>query len=76
MQEKHRKVIGIVGGSHRDGNTECLVDEVLAGAQEGGAEIKKCILNKLHINLSGMWREVRYDHALLATAHKVGREVV
>jgi multimeric flavodoxin WrbA len=50
MQENQRKVIGIVGSPRRDGNTECLVDEVLNGAQKEGAQIKKVILNELHIN--------------------------
>ena len=32
------KVLGILGGANRDGNTAKLVDEVLAGAREAGHE--------------------------------------
>jgi multimeric flavodoxin WrbA len=42
-------VLGIVGSPRRGGNTEILVDEVLAGAEEGGAFIEKIILNDLKI---------------------------
>ncbi len=41
--------LGIVGSPRRGGNTEILVDEVLAGAQEAGALAEKFILNELEI---------------------------
>lgn len=44
------KVVGIVGSPRRGGNTEVLVDEVLAGAQEAGAVTEKVILNELDIS--------------------------
>ena len=44
------KILGIVGSPRIGGNTETLVDEVLAGAKEAGASIEKVILNKLKIN--------------------------
>jgi len=43
------RVLGIVGSPRRGGNTEILVDEVLAGAKEAGAETHKIILNDLTI---------------------------
>jgi len=43
------RVLGIVGSPRRGGNTELLVDEVLAGATEAGAETHKIILNDLKI---------------------------
>ncbi|NHJ87964.1 MAG: flavodoxin family protein [Asgard group archaeon] len=43
-------VLGIVGSPRKNGNTELLVDEVLAGAKEAGAETKKIILNDLKIS--------------------------
>jgi multimeric flavodoxin WrbA len=42
-------VLGIVGSPRRDGNTEILVDEVLAGAAEAGAQTEKVVLSKLDI---------------------------
>ncbi|MFX1338095.1 MAG: flavodoxin family protein [Promethearchaeota archaeon] len=42
-------VLGIVGSPRRGGNTEILVDEVLAGAEEAGASIEKIILNEMNI---------------------------
>jgi len=44
------KIVGIVGSPRRNGNTEIMVDEVLAGAKEAGAEIDKIILNELNIS--------------------------
>ncbi|MHA1245401.1 MAG: flavodoxin family protein [Candidatus Heimdallarchaeota archaeon] len=44
------KVLGIIGSPRRNGNTELMVDEVLAGAKEAGAEIDKVILNELNIS--------------------------
>ncbi len=34
-------VLGVVGSPRRGGNTEILVDEVLAGAREAGAVTEK-----------------------------------
>jgi multimeric flavodoxin WrbA len=45
-----RRALGIVGSPRRGGNTEVLVDEVLAGAQEAGASIDKVILSELRIS--------------------------
>ena len=42
-------VLGIVGSPRRNGNTETLVDEVLAGASDTGAETKKFVLNEMDI---------------------------
>jgi NAD(P)H-dependent FMN reductase len=44
------RILGIVGSPRRGGNTEILVDEILAGAEETGALSEKVILNKLTIN--------------------------
>ena len=46
----HTQALGIVGSPRRGGNTEILVDEVLAGAEEAGALITKAILNELDIS--------------------------
>ncbi|GAG71271.1 unnamed protein product [marine sediment metagenome] len=43
------QVLGIVGSPRLGGNTDSLVDEVLAGAEEAGASTEKVILNKLNI---------------------------
>jgi multimeric flavodoxin WrbA len=43
------RVLGIVGSPRRGGNTEILVDEVLAGAREAGASTEKVILSELDI---------------------------
>jgi len=45
----HVRVLGIVGSPRRGGNTEILVDEILAGAAEAGADTEKIILNELNI---------------------------
>ncbi|MHA1911659.1 MAG: flavodoxin family protein [Candidatus Kariarchaeaceae archaeon] len=44
------KVIAFVGSPRRGGNTEILVDEILAGAEASGALVEKIILNELEIN--------------------------
>ena len=44
------RVLGIVGSPRRRGNTETLVDEVLAGAEEKGAATEKVILSELDIS--------------------------
>jgi multimeric flavodoxin WrbA len=41
--------LGVVGSPRRGGNTEIVVDAVLAGAIEAGAESEKVILNELRI---------------------------
>jgi multimeric flavodoxin WrbA len=43
------RVVGIIGSPRRGGNTEVLVDEVLAGAAEAGALIEQVRLNELEI---------------------------
>ena len=43
------KVLGIVGSPRRGGNTETLVDAVLAGAEEAGAQVEKVLLRDLEI---------------------------
>ena len=43
------RVLGIVGSPRRGGNTEVLVDKVLAGAAGDGALVEKVILNELDI---------------------------
>jgi multimeric flavodoxin WrbA len=43
------QVLGIVGSPRIGGNTDSLVNEVLAGAEEAGASTEKIILNKLNI---------------------------
>ncbi len=43
------RVIGIVGSPRKGGNTATLVDRILAGAAEAGAETKVYNLNELNI---------------------------
>ncbi|UCE24149.1 MAG: flavodoxin family protein [Candidatus Zixiibacteriota bacterium] len=43
------RVLGIVGSPRKRGNTDILVDEVLAGAREEGADFEKIYLSKLSI---------------------------
>ncbi|MBU7013383.1 MAG: flavodoxin family protein [Theionarchaea archaeon] len=45
-----KKVLGIVGSPHLEGNTDRLVAAVLKGAEEAGAETEKIILNTLEIS--------------------------
>jgi len=49
-KKEKNKVLGIVGSPRRGGNTDLLVDEVLKGAKEIGAETEKIFLHKLKIN--------------------------
>ena len=42
-------VLGIVGSPRKGGNTETLVDAVLAGAEEAGASTEKVLLRELEI---------------------------
>jgi multimeric flavodoxin WrbA len=44
-----KRVLGIVGSPRRGGNTDVLVDEVLAGAAEAGALTEKVVLSKLNV---------------------------
>ena len=44
-----KRVLGIVGSPRRGGNTDTLVDEVLAGAAEAGALTEKVMVSKLDI---------------------------
>jgi multimeric flavodoxin WrbA len=46
---KQQSVLGIVGSPRRGGNTDILVDEVLRGAAEAGAKVKKIYLRGLDI---------------------------
>lgn len=48
-KEPRVHVLGIVGSPRRQGNTEILADEVLAGAQATGAQTEKVILTELQI---------------------------
>ena len=41
------KVLGISGSPRRHGNTETLLDAVLDGARDAGAEVEKIILRSL-----------------------------
>ena len=43
------KVVGFVGSPRKDGNTYALVNQILEGAKEKGAETKIINLNKLNI---------------------------
>ncbi|NHJ14669.1 MAG: flavodoxin family protein [Candidatus Thorarchaeota archaeon] len=46
----NNRVLGIIGSPRKGGNTEILVDEVLAGAEEAGASITKVALRDLKIS--------------------------
>jgi hypothetical protein len=43
------KVLGLCGSNRIGGNTDLLIDEVLRGASEAGAEIEKIQLSKINI---------------------------
>jgi len=47
MTSGNSQVLAIVGSPRRGGNTEILVDEILAGASEKGALVEKIILSDL-----------------------------
>ena len=49
MQEK-KKVLGIVGSPRRGGNTDLIIDQIIKGVDENGAETEKIYLHKLEIN--------------------------
>ncbi|MBN2463843.1 MAG: flavodoxin family protein [Dehalococcoidia bacterium] len=44
------KVLGIAGSPRRDGNTDHLLQQVLAGASSHGAETKTVVLSELNIS--------------------------
>jgi len=48
-ESSQMQVLGIIGSPRRGGNTEIIVDKVLAGAEGAGALINKVILNELNI---------------------------
>ena len=43
------RVLGIVGSPRQGGNTDILVDEILSGAREAGAQVEKIMLGELAI---------------------------
>jgi multimeric flavodoxin WrbA len=47
-EAKH--VLGLVGSPRSGGNTDILVDEILAGARDAGATVEKVMLDDLEIN--------------------------
>jgi len=49
-KKEKKKVLGIVGSPRRGGNTDLLVDEILKGAKENGAETETIFLHELEIN--------------------------
>ncbi len=49
MKKSGHRVLGIVGSPRRGGNTEIIVDEILKGAEEAGAEVEKIMLGDLAI---------------------------
>ena len=48
-KKSYFNILGIVGSPRIGGNTDILVDEVLAGAEEAGAQVEKVNLNQLDI---------------------------
>jgi multimeric flavodoxin WrbA len=55
------KVLGIVGGPHKDGTTDMLVSEVLRGATEAGAEAEKINLVDKKIDFCAGCRKCMED---------------
>ena len=55
------KVLGIVGGPHKDGTTDMLVSEVLRGASDGGCEVQKINLVDKKIEYCRGCRECMKD---------------
>ncbi len=49
-QAKTKHVVGFVGSPRSEGNTDILVDEILAGAKEAGATVEKVMLGDLAVN--------------------------
>jgi NAD(P)H-dependent FMN reductase len=48
-KSEHPRVLGIVGSPRQGGNTDMLVDEILRGAREAGAQVEKVMLGELAI---------------------------
>ncbi len=48
-ESNHNRVSGIVGSPRRGGNTNILVDEVLAGTEKAGALIENVFLNEVNM---------------------------
>ena len=44
------KVLGIMGSPRGGGNSDILLDQAIAGAKDGGAEVEKIILSKKKIS--------------------------
>lgn len=44
------KVLAVNGSFRKEGNTDIIIDKVLAGAKSGGAETEKVFVDDLHIN--------------------------
>lgn len=55
------KVVGIAGSPRRNGNTEILLDQFLAGAEDAGAQVDKVVLPRLDISgclaCNGCWED-------------------
>jgi multimeric flavodoxin WrbA len=49
-EAKAKHVVGFVGSPRSGGNTDILVDEILAGAREAGATVDKVMLEDLTVN--------------------------
>ena len=49
MSGTEARVLGVVGSPRRGGNTETLVDEVLRGAAEAGAQTEKAVLSEMNV---------------------------
>jgi multimeric flavodoxin WrbA len=47
--EQRKRVLAVVGSPRRGGNTDILVDEILKGAAQAGAETEKVILSDIDI---------------------------
>jgi len=47
--DKPTRVLGIVGSPRRGGNTDIMVDHILAGARDAGAKVEKVMLADLKI---------------------------
>jgi multimeric flavodoxin WrbA len=48
-RERRLKVLAIAGSPRRGGNTDLLLQEVIAGAESGGAETKRIVLSELSV---------------------------
>ena len=45
-----KKVLGITGSPRRGANTETMIDQILTGAKESGAQTEKVILSEMNVN--------------------------